>query len=144
MSNLKINERTIPLTIASKRNFSLTEVCQMSTLKTIKHSWDKLGMTENKWRDTCLWMRRLNIVKMSLVSKLNYPNQNQMIFCFRNWPSTDFKIYMEITGPGIAIIILTTKRTLITWFQISVYNYSNQGAPEWLSPVTSAFSGFRS
>lgn len=53
------------------------EMCKTSTLKTIKHFFKKNIVKSkehlSKWKGmTCLWIRRLNIIKVTLFPKLIY------------------------------------------------------------------------
>ena len=113
-----------------------------TTLKTLRHWWNKLKKDTNKWKDTlCLWIR-INIVKMSTVPKTIYrvnviPINIPMAFFCRNRKNNP-KIHMEpqktpnsTSNPKV----WEQNRSHHTlWFQTMLQIYSNQNQHKWTSP----------
>lgn len=47
-------------------------MCKIGRVNTIKTSRKEIKEVLNQWRDLCLWIRRFNIVQMSVLPKLSY------------------------------------------------------------------------
>ena len=108
-------EETIPFTIAMKRikclGINLPKKTKDLYIKNYKTRMKEIKDDTNRWRNIpCSWIRRINIVNMSILLKTTYrftaiPIKLPMVF-FRELQTNYFTTCMEIQKPQIVKAIL--------------------------------------
>jgi len=135
-TNNELSEReikkTIPFTVAWKRIkylvINLTKEVKDCALKTMRHQWKPKDT--NKWKDIpCSWVRRTNIVKMSILPNRAYrfnafPIKISMAFFHRN--RAIIKFVWNHKRSHIAKLILRKNKAGDITVQTVLQSYYNQ------------------